>query len=239
MDSALVDAAQPGVGVPQRGRLAGADGQPPPGDRALRDVRRPRDRLRQRRDVRAPVRRARPRRPARTIRASPRTTRASRTAMRSARASRRRWPRRRRTGSRGSTRRACPPGRSTTCRRRFAFAESLGLEPVWELDGVRTVRRPLRGMASRRHARRGSASTTEETQALAAAQRLADLLREHEADVLLDDLELRDVADAPLRGTGRRARSTSSSGALAPDEMPTTRLPSSHSSRTWPALSIR
>ncbi len=32
---------------------------------------------------------------------------------------------------------------------------------------------------------------------------------------------------------------TSSSGALAPDEIPTTRLPSSHSSRTWPALSIR
>ncbi len=32
---------------------------------------------------------------------------------------------------------------------------------------------------------------------------------------------------------------TSSSGALAPDEMPATRTPSSHSSRTSPALSIR
>jgi crotonobetainyl-CoA:carnitine CoA-transferase CaiB-like acyl-CoA transferase len=30
----------------------------------------------------------------------------------------------------------------------FAFAERLGLDPVWELDGVRTVRSPLRGLAS-------------------------------------------------------------------------------------------
>ena len=30
----------------------------------------------------------------------------------------------------------------------FAFAERLGLDPVWELDGVRTVRSPLRGVAS-------------------------------------------------------------------------------------------
>ena len=29
----------------------------------------------------------------------------------------------------------------------FAFAERLGLEPVWELDGVRSVRSPLRGLA--------------------------------------------------------------------------------------------
>ena len=29
----------------------------------------------------------------------------------------------------------------------FAFAERLGLDPVWELDGVRTVRSPLRGLA--------------------------------------------------------------------------------------------
>ncbi len=29
----------------------------------------------------------------------------------------------------------------------FAFAERLGLDPVWELDGVRTVRSPLRGVA--------------------------------------------------------------------------------------------
>ena len=29
----------------------------------------------------------------------------------------------------------------------FAFAESLGLEPVWDLDGVRSVRSPLRGLA--------------------------------------------------------------------------------------------
>ncbi|MDQ3742464.1 MAG: CoA transferase [Actinomycetota bacterium] len=29
----------------------------------------------------------------------------------------------------------------------FAFAERLGLDPVWELDGVKTVRSPLRGVA--------------------------------------------------------------------------------------------
>jgi crotonobetainyl-CoA:carnitine CoA-transferase CaiB-like acyl-CoA transferase len=29
----------------------------------------------------------------------------------------------------------------------FAFAESLGLEPVWDVGGVRTVRSPLRGLA--------------------------------------------------------------------------------------------
>ncbi|HEV2062500.1 MAG TPA: CoA transferase [Solirubrobacteraceae bacterium] len=29
----------------------------------------------------------------------------------------------------------------------FAFAEALGLDPVWELDGVRSVRSPLRGLA--------------------------------------------------------------------------------------------
>jgi crotonobetainyl-CoA:carnitine CoA-transferase CaiB-like acyl-CoA transferase len=29
----------------------------------------------------------------------------------------------------------------------FAFAEELGLDPVWELDGVRAVRSPLRGLA--------------------------------------------------------------------------------------------
>jgi formyl-CoA transferase len=30
----------------------------------------------------------------------------------------------------------------------FAFAERLGLEPVWDLDGTKTVRSPLRGLAS-------------------------------------------------------------------------------------------
>jgi crotonobetainyl-CoA:carnitine CoA-transferase CaiB-like acyl-CoA transferase len=29
----------------------------------------------------------------------------------------------------------------------FAYAEALGLEPVWDVDGVRTVRSPLRGLA--------------------------------------------------------------------------------------------
>ena len=60
---------------------------------------------------------------------------------------------------------------------------------------------------------------------------LANLLGQHEADVLADDIELGDVAARRARGTSRRARSTRFSGALAPEEMPTTRLPSSHSSR--------
>jgi len=40
-----------------------------------------------------------------------------------------------------------PAGRVNDVPQAFAFAESLGLDPVWELDGVRTVRSPLRGLA--------------------------------------------------------------------------------------------
>jgi crotonobetainyl-CoA:carnitine CoA-transferase CaiB-like acyl-CoA transferase len=40
-----------------------------------------------------------------------------------------------------------PAGRVNDVPAAFAFAESLGLEPVWDLDGVRTVRSPLRGLA--------------------------------------------------------------------------------------------
>ena len=48
-----------------------------------------------------------------------------------------------------------------------------------------------------------------------------------------------DTSSTPRSVKKATSRSTSSSGALAPDEMPTTRLPASHSSRTWAALSIR
>ena len=41
-----------------------------------------------------------------------------------------------------------PAGRVNDVPGAFAFAGELGLEPVWELDGVRTVRSPLRGLAS-------------------------------------------------------------------------------------------
>jgi len=40
-----------------------------------------------------------------------------------------------------------PAGRVNDVPGAFALAESLGLDPVWELDGVRTVRSPLRGVA--------------------------------------------------------------------------------------------
>ncbi len=40
-----------------------------------------------------------------------------------------------------------PAGRVNDVPGAFAFAEALGLDPVWELDGVRTVRSPLRGLA--------------------------------------------------------------------------------------------
>ena len=40
-----------------------------------------------------------------------------------------------------------PAGRVNDVPGAFAFAESLGLDPVWELDGVKTVRSPLRGLA--------------------------------------------------------------------------------------------
>jgi formyl-CoA transferase len=40
-----------------------------------------------------------------------------------------------------------PAGHVNDIPQAFAFAESLGLDPVWDLDGVRTVRSPLRGLA--------------------------------------------------------------------------------------------
>ena len=40
-----------------------------------------------------------------------------------------------------------PAGHVNDVPQAFAFAERLGLDPVWELDGVRTVRSPLRGLA--------------------------------------------------------------------------------------------
>ena len=54
---------------------------------------------------------------------------------------------------------------------------------------------------------------------------------QHEPHVLAQDLELRDVGVPRARKNSTRP-STSSSGALAPEEMPTTRAPSSHSSCT-------
>ena len=128
----------------------------------------------------------------------------------------------------------------------FALAERLGLEPVAELDGVRTARSPLRlGDDARRCrgcARRASASTTTSCAPGSAGlrrQRLADRLREHEAHVLLDDLELRDVRRCRARGRTATSRWTSSSGALAPEVIPTVSTPSSHSSSTCASLSIR
>ena len=48
-----------------------------------------------------------------------------------------------------------------------------------------------------------------------------------------------DTSSVPRSRKKATSRSTSSSGALAPEEMPTTRAPSSHSSCTWSAPSIR
>ena len=67
----------------------------------------------------------------------------------------------------------------------------------------------------------------------------ADLLREHEAHVLLDDLELRDVRRCRARGRSRPAAAPAPRARSRRSVMPTTRLPSSHSSRTWLSLSIR
>ena len=43
-----------------------------------------------------------------------------------------------------------PAGPVNDVPRAFAFAEELGLDPVWEDDGVRSVRSPLRGLVSGR-----------------------------------------------------------------------------------------
>src|SRR5438046_757083 len=65
-----------------------------------------------------------------------------------------------------------------------------------------------------------------------------NVFRQHEAHILLHDIELFDVRSASLAEPVTR-RLTSSSGALAPEVMPTTRLPSNHSSRTCDSLSMR
>jgi formyl-CoA transferase len=41
-----------------------------------------------------------------------------------------------------------PAGHVNDVPQAFDFAESLGLDPVWDLDGVKTVRSPLRGLAA-------------------------------------------------------------------------------------------
>ena len=48
-----------------------------------------------------------------------------------------------------------------------------------------------------------------------------------------------ETSSVPRSRKNSTRRCTSSSGALAPEEMPTTRLPSSHSSCTCASLSIR
>ena len=72
------------------------------------------------------------------------------TARSSARSSRARStaspPRR---GSSGCRRPACPAGPINDVGEAFALAEALGLEPVWEVDGVRGVRSPLQLSATR------------------------------------------------------------------------------------------
>ena len=105
-------------------------------------------------------------------------------------AARARAPRRARRGARGARsptapaaelgraparRPACPPGAINDVAQAFALAEPLGLAPVDETDGVRTVRSPMRldahaGRASRA-ARRAWASTTRELRAWLAASR--------------------------------------------------------------------
>ena len=102
----------------------------------------------------------------------------------------------------------------------YAMAEELGLEPILEADGVPARRRPA--ASARRRAsggrRRGSTSTATDIAGvelaspqctlhgaalaarvaalLARGDRLPHRLRQHEADVLAHDLELRDVLRA-------------------------------------------
>ena len=132
-----------------------------------------------------------------------------------ARARRRAAPAGRRRAARPA---AAPPGgaRAQHVRRRAWRAE------VQVGDDQRAQRGRLSGLASGR-----------------GRQRLADRLGEHEAHVLPDHLELARRRSVPRSRKNSTRRCTSSSGALAPEVIPTTRLPSSHSSRTWLSLSIR
>ena len=143
-----------------------------------------------------------------------------RAARAGARLDRRRGLDRGRRRGRGGELRASAPAAPTRCCR-----------------GPASSRGSTRWTGRSRRSRPASASTA--CSSRLCRQRLPDLLREHEAHVLLDDLELRDVRRCRARGRTSTRRCTSSSGALAPEVMPTTRLPSSHSSCTWASLSIR
>ena len=100
--------------------------------------------------------------------------------------------------------------------------------------GRRRTRRPharparARGRAPPPHMRRRPGITP-----TAAAHRLADRLGEHEADVLLDDLELLDVLRAARAEEVDEALRRAPRARWRRSEMPTTRSPSSHSSWTW------
>ena len=109
----------------------------------------------------------------------------------------------------------------------YAVLSGAAIEPgLYETDGT-VDGRVARPAPARRavHARAASACP--------------DLLGQHEADVLLDDLELRRRRWCRARGRSRPAAERAPRARSRRSVMPTTRLPSSHSSRTCVSLSIR
>ena len=247
MDAALTVAAQPGLGLGARRRRPAPARQPPSEHHAVRDVRgadRPlavavgNDRLFARLCEALGLRRA-----GRPTSASPPTPRASRTPTR--------WP----SGSRRCCARApaaewvdalraaaVPAGPINDVAEAFALAESLGLEPVGEAGGyaaagaAAAARRRAPGdppaaaaaRRARRRAARLAAGRRSWLGACAATRHLlADGLRQHEAHVLAQHLELRDVAraaraeevDEPLDellGRARAGRDADHARALEP-----------------------
>ena len=243
-------AAQPGLGLGVGRRAPAAARQPPPEHRAVRDLRGRRPRRSPSRAATTACSRGCARRSGcptcRPTSASRPTPRASRTATswagRSRRCSRRSPPP---TGS-SCLRAAGVPGGPDQRRRRGLRAgrgarpasrssrpTASPLRPPLRLDGSRPSgagRRRAR-RARRRDpslARRSDCATR--WRAAASAWRIVLGSMKRTSSRMTSNSATSSVPRARKKSTSRW---TSSSGALAPEVMPTTRLPSSHSSRTW------
>ena len=316
-------AAQPGLGLGVGGRRARAPRQPPPEHRAVRDLRGRRPPVRASRSATTACSRGCARRSgcpscAGDERFATNTARvAQRDALGEALEARLRARSRPTTGSSVLRAANVPVGPINDVSEAYALAESLGLEPILEADGVPLARPPvgtlrrrpprldehgdeIRGdrRGDRRRARRAPRQRQTERRpagstGCAAIPRatIEAVSRAHypgrrgarpgarcrsRRDGLERDRPPRQPRRRPLRRRTRRSgryapraamacrtvfgsmkrtssrmtsnsetssvprsrknatrRWTSSSGALAPEVMPTTRLPSSHSSRTW------
>ena len=118
------------------------------------------------------------------------------------------------------------PVSSTTSRERSPSRRRWGSTRCGRTRACARCAHRCGGWSSTARARRSSASTRRSSGG--GCDRLADLLREHEADVLLDDLQLRDILDAAIAEPvderldellGRRCAGRDADDALAVDPL--------------------